>query len=225
MGDAAVLNVSADKVIRVVLADDHELVRRGLRLVLDAEDDIEVVAEAGDCDEALMRTVEYKPDVLLLDLRMPGDGGVAVCRRVIEQSPGTHVVVLSTFDDDADVYAVMDAGASGYLLKDVAPEALARSIRGVAGGSVVMNPEVAHRLMQLRKSPGASHSADALSEREFEVLRLMARGLKNREIAQEMWISESTVKTHVGRVIHKLGQQDRTQAVLHAIRNGLVEPS
>ncbi|HEY3317882.1 MAG TPA: response regulator transcription factor [Coriobacteriia bacterium] len=208
--------------IRVVLADDHELVRRGLRMVLDAEDDIAVVAEAADCDEAVRRTLEERPDVLLLDLRMPGSGAADVCRRVIDQGGGTRVMVLSTFDDDADVYAVMEAGASGYLLKSVAPDALARSIRGVADGSVVMDPDVAHRLMRLRREPGCPDSPDALSGRELEVLALMARGMKNREIAREMWISESTVKTHVGRVIRKLGQRDRTQAVLRAIQAGLV---
>lgn len=192
-------------------------------MVLDGEDDIQVVAEAGDCDEAVLRTIEHQPDVLLLDLRMPGAGGVSVCRRVLDKSPSTRVVVLSTFDDDADVFAVMEAGASGYLLKSVPPDTLAGSIRGVTDGSVVMNPDIARRLMQVRREPGLPDSPDALSARELEVLQLMARGMKNREIAREMWLSESTVKTHVGRVIHKLGQRDRTQAVLCAIKAGLVE--
>lgn len=215
------------RTIRVLVADDHEVVRRGLRMVLEAEDGIDVVGEAADSAEALARTLELRPHVLLLDMRMPGDGGVAVCRRVRESCPETRVVVLSTYDDDADVYGVMEAGASGYLLKSVAPEALARSIRGAVDGSVVMDREIARRLVRLRREPGGPDSAGALSGRELEVLGLMARGLKNREIAREMWLSENTVKTHVGRVIRKLGQQGRTQAVLYAIKSGLVtvEPS
>jgi DNA-binding NarL/FixJ family response regulator len=206
--------------IRVVLADDHELVRRGLRSVLSAEPDIEVVAEAATCEEAVARTLQHRPDILLLDMRMPGSGGVTVCDEVRRSSPATRVVVLSTFGEDAEVCAVMDAGASGYLLKNVAPDALVGSIRDVAEGNMVMNPDIARRLMQLQRSKHTS-CAD-LSERELEVLRLLARGMKNREIAREMWISESTVKTHVGRIIQKLGRRDRTQAVLYAIEHGLV---
>lgn len=190
-------------------------------MVLEAEPDIAVVGEAATSDEARDAALALRPDLLLLDLRMPGSAAPSVCADVLAASPETHVVVLSTFDDDSDVRAMMDAGASGYLLKDVQPDTLARSIRNIADGSVVMNPEIARRLMQSKGSDPSSLE-DPLSPRELEVLQLMARGLKNREIAQSMWISESTVKTHVGRVIQKLGQRDRTQAVLDAIKRGIV---
>lgn len=222
MRDLAELEESAEsEPLRVLIADDHELVRRGLRMVLEAEPDIAVVGEAATSDEARDAALALRPDLLLLDLRMPGSAAPSVCADVLAASPETHVVVLSTFDDDSDVRAMMDAGASGYLLKDVQPDTLARSIRNIADGSVVMNPEIARRLMQSKGSDPSSLE-DPLSPRELEVLQLMARGLKNREIAQAMWISESTVKTHVGRVIQKLGQRDRTQAVLDAIKRGIV---
>lgn len=216
------LTLATERRIRILIADDHELVRRGLRGVLEAEPDIEVVGEASTGEQALATAEREQPDVLLLDLRMPGMGSSNVCRAVIARLPATRVVVLSTFDDDSDVREMMDAGASGYLLKDVAPEALTCSLRGVADGAVVMHPGIAQRFIAPASERRRTDPADRLSDRELEVLRLMSRGMKNRDIAHEMWISESTVKTHVGRILHKLGLRDRTQAVLHAIKKGLV---
>lgn len=203
---------------RVLIADDHELVRRGLRLVLEAEDDMEVVGEAEDGVQAVEATEQLAPDVVLLDLRMPVLGGIAACERIRAACPDVRVVILTSFDDAAEVVAALKAGACSYLLKDTSPDALVQSLRGVCNGNTVLDPAVAGHLI-------AHHTpaAEVLSARELEVLRYMALGYKNREIAQTMWISENTVKTHVAHVISKLGQRDRTQAVVVAIKKGLIE--
>ena len=207
--------------IRVMIADDHELVRYGLRALLDAETDIEVVGEATDCASAVECCQSTRPDVLLLDLRMPGKGGIEVCREVVDSCPGTSVLVLTSFDEDEDIFGVTAAGASGYVLKDTKPEWLVRAVRSVADGQSVFDTGVANRIISGR-SDSVDNGADPLSEREMEVLQLMAKGFSNKEIGRSLWIGETTVKTHVSHILRKLGAADRTQAVLTAVKSGLV---
>lgn len=208
--------------IRVFLADDHELVRYGLRTMLESEDDLAVVGEAADGDATVSGCEATRPDVLVLDMRMPGHGGVAVCRAVRELSPETSVLVLTSFDEDEELFGVLSAGACGYLLKDMRPERIVHAIRSVADGQAVFDSAVASRVIAGPASPDGHRAEDGLSEREIEVLRMMAKGLSNKEIGQALWIGETTVKTHVSHILHKLGQPDRTQAVLAAVRAGVV---
>jgi DNA-binding NarL/FixJ family response regulator len=210
--------------IRVLIADDHELVRYGLRTLLEAEPDIEVVGEAPDSAAAIDGCREVTPDVLLLDLRMPGIGGIEVCREVTSTCPGTAVLVLTSFDEDDDIFGVTSAGAAGYVLKDTRPEWLVRAIRSVADGQSVFDTGVANRIIAGR-AENADDTADPLSEREMEVLQLMANGFSNKEIGRALWIGEATVKTHVSHILRKLGQADRTQAVLAGVKAGLVRLS
>lgn len=207
--------------IRVLIADDHELVRYGLKTMLEAEPDMQIVGEAADSAEAVEGCLAARPDVLLLDLRMPGKGGVEVCREVVGACPETSVLVLTSFDDDDDIFGVTAAGARGYVLKDTKPERLLRAIRTVADGQSVFDTGVANRIISGR-SESDGDAADALSEREMEVLQLMANGFSNREIGRALWIGETTVKTHVGHILRKLDQPDRTQAVLAGVKAGLV---
>lgn len=207
--------------VRVFVADDHELVRYALRTMLEAEGDIEVVGEAPDCSQAIDGCLQTKPDVLVLDLRMPGEGGVEVCRKVHESCPSTKVLVLTSFDEDEELFGVLSAGACGYLLKDTRPERIVHAIRAVADGQAVFDSAVANRIITGR-AQGNDDLEEPLSEREMEVLQLMAKGLSNKEIGRSLWIGETTVKTHVSHILHKLGQADRTQAVLAAVRAGLV---
>jgi DNA-binding NarL/FixJ family response regulator len=205
--------------IRVFLADDHQLVRYALRSVLEAEPDMEVVGEAGDSGSAVAGCIEAVPDVLLLDLRMPGVGGIEVCREVRRACPSVSVIVLTSFDGDEEVFGAVGAGACGFLLKDTPPDRMAQSIRAVAGGQSVFDTAVATRII---KGRAIADDADILSERELDVLKLMAKGMSNKEIGRALWIGETTVKTHVSHILHKLGQPDRTSAVLAAVKAGLV---
>jgi len=213
------------KAIRVFLADDHELVRMALKTLLEGEPDLEVVGEAADTESAVEGAVATRPDVLLLDLRMPGGGGVEVCRRVKELIPETSVLVITSFDDDEEVFGVLEAGASGYLMKDTRPERIAHAIRSVVEGQAVFDAAVANRIISGRTNGtnGNAILADPLSERELEVLELMAKGHSNKEIGRQLWIGETTVKTHVSHILRKLGQGDRTQAVLAALKAGIVQ--
>jgi DNA-binding NarL/FixJ family response regulator len=211
--------------IKVFVADDHELVRYALRTLLDAEDDIEVVGEAADGAGVVSGCLDTLPDVLLLDLRMPGEGGVEVCHRVREQCPNTAVLVLTSYDGDEEVFGVLSAGACGYLLKDMRPERVVHAIRAVADGQAVFDSQVAERIIAGRATGNGDHDPDALSEREMEVLQLMSKGMSNKEIGRALWIGETTVKTHVSHILRKLGQSDRTQAVLAAVKSGLVHLS
>ncbi|MFF2010834.1 response regulator [Streptomyces sp. NPDC058195] len=214
--------------IRVVVADDQELVRSGFAMILDAQPDIEVVAEAADGDAAVAAVRRLAPEVALLDIRMPGTDGIEACRAI---SAGTscRTVMLTTFDSDEYVFEALHAGASGFLLKDVRREDLVHAVRVVAAGESLLAPSVARRLIAeyTARPPAAAPSArlEALTARERETLLHLARGLSNAEIAAALVVSEHTVKTHVGNVLAKLGLRDRIQAVICAYECGLVTPS
>jgi DNA-binding NarL/FixJ family response regulator len=216
-------------VISVLIADDQTLVRRGFRMILEIEEDLEVVGEAIDGEEAVVRVAELRPDVVLMDVRMPGIDGVVATRRIIEDPHNeTRVVMLTTFDMDEYVYEALQAGASGFLLKDVQPELLVSGIRAVHAGESLLAPTVTRRMIDsfLRQPRTRDQSAlrkwDTLTPREQQTLALLARGLTNAEIAAELFVSETTVKTHVGRVLTKLDLRDRVQAVIYAYETGLL---
>jgi DNA-binding NarL/FixJ family response regulator len=214
---------------RVLLVDDHRLVRAGLRSLLAPAADIEVVGEAEDGAQALEQVRELRPDVVLMDVRMPVLDGIAATRRVVTEGLATRVLVLTTFDQDDVVYDAMKAGASGFLLKSAPPARLVDAIRIVADGDALLAPSVTRRLIEdfvRRPPPGQERppAVDDLTERELEVLRLIARGLSNAEIAATLVVSEATVKTHVNRVLSKLDLRDRVQVVVLAYESGLVQP-
>ncbi len=204
--------------IRVLVVDDHPVVRDGLRGVLDAEPDMEVVGEAAHGAEALARIPDAAPDVVLMDLRMPVMGGVEAITALRRAAPGVRVLVLTTFDTDRDVLPAIEAGATGYLLKDTPRDELLRAVRAAHRGEAVLSPAVAGRLMGQVRRPGQ----DALSAREIEVLRLVAAGSTNREAARALFISEATVKTHLLHVYAKLEVRDRASAVAAGYRMGLL---
>jgi two-component system, NarL family, response regulator LiaR len=206
--------------IRLLIVDDHAVVRQGLRAFLRLQEGIEVVGEAASSAAAVEVAATTSPDVVLLDLVMPEGGGIGGLRQLLEVAPGARVLVLTSFADDAQIFAAMAAGASGYLLKDIDPQALADAIRDVHAGRPALHPSVAARLM--RQGSTARIARDDLTAREREVLRLMVEGLANKQIAQRLGIGEKTIKTHVSRVLAKLGVADRTQAAVLAIREGLV---
>jgi DNA-binding NarL/FixJ family response regulator len=207
--------------IRLVIVDDHSVVREGLRAFLRLQEGIEVVGEAASAADAIRVARASSPDVVLLDLVMPGGDGVSAIRGLLEVVPGVRVLVLTSFADDAQVFAAMAAGAAGYLLKDIDPEALADGIRDVHAGRPALHPSVAARLM--RRGDVTTTARLGITAREHDVLRLMVEGLANKQIAQRLGIGEKTVKTHVSRVLGKLGVEDRTQAAVLAIREGLVD--
>lgn len=215
--------------IRVVLADDQPLVRTGLRMILSAVDDIEVVGEAADGTEAISACAELTPDVVLMDVRMPGVDGIDATRAVTATDSPPKVLVLTTFDLDDVVYEALRAGASGFLLKDAPEERLITAIRVVADGGSLFAPSVTRTLIAefAQRSVGrpTTASVDRLTERETEVLVQIARGLSNAEIAEALYVTENTVKTHVARVLMKLGLRDRVQAVVLAYECGLVTPT
>jgi len=213
-------------VIRVLIVEDQEIVRRGLRALLDLVDDVEIVAEAGDGVAALERIRETKPDVLLVDLRMPVMDGIGLLEMLAEVPDSPPAIVLTTFDDETAVLAAIRAGARGFLLKDVSLERLAEGIRAVARGESVLQPALTERLIDAARRQGWRFESldppDPLTEREIEVLRLATGGMSNREIAEALAISEGTVKNHVSTILSKLGVRDRTRAVLRALELGLV---
>lgn len=210
--------------LRVVVADDEALVRSGLRLILEAQPDLEVVAEARDGAEAHLAAREHRPDVLLLDLRMPGVDGIEATRRITAEALPTAVLVLTTFDLDQHVYDAVTAGAAGFLLKDTDPGLLVQAVRSVAAGATLFAPSVTTRLVSRyagRRAPD-DRVLRRLTEREREVLLCLAEGLSNEEIGARLHLGLSTVKTHVGRVLTKLGLRDRVHAVVFAYESGLV---
>ena len=207
--------------IRVLLVDDHGVVREGLRAYLELESDIDVVGEARDGQEAVRRAQELQPDVVLMDLVMPNMDGVEATSRIKQERPETHIIVLTSFLDDERVLPAIKAGATSYLLKDVAAADLVRAIRGARAGQAQLHPEVARRLMQQVTTPRKVEAGAQLTEREREVLKLLAEGRSNKEIARSLVVSERTVKGHVSNILGKLGLQDRTQAALYAVRHGL----
>ncbi|NTW28790.1 MAG: response regulator transcription factor [Coriobacteriia bacterium] len=208
--------------ISVLIADDHELVRYALRTLLESEADIAVAGEAADTQSVIDECTKLRPDVVLLDLRMPGAGGVEACRSILQASPESRVLVLTSFDDDDEVFGVLSAGASGYILKGTRPERIVRAIRAVADGQSVFDSNVATRIISGRTQKGAEGETDSLSERELQVLQLMAKGMSNKDIGRALWIGETTVKTHVSHILRKLRQADRTQAVLVAVKAGII---
>jgi len=209
--------------LRVLIADDQTLVRSGFRLVLDGREAIEVVGEAPNGAEAVAAARRLRPDIVLMDVRMPVMDGIEATRRVVAECPSSRVIVLTTFDLDEYVYAAIAAGASGFLLKDVTGDQLAASIRLVATGEALLAPTITRRLIdRYAKLPSASNQLLAtLTAREMDVLRHLARGLSNAELAAELHLGESTIKTHVARLLAKLGLRDRVQAVILAYEAGL----
>ncbi|MEU1009133.1 response regulator transcription factor [Streptomyces sp. NPDC005890] len=220
--------------IRVLIADDQEMVRQGFTVLLDTQPDIEVVGQAVHGRDAIARTAELAPDVVLMDVRMPELGGIEATRRITEDHPAVRVLVLTTFDLDEYVYDALRAGASGFLLKDASADKLAEAVRVVAAGDALLAPGITRRLLAefSRLDGNGSGGGRAplkrrvgdLTERETEVLALIAQGLSNAEIAERLVVAEQTVKTHVGRILVKLGLRDRTQAAVFAYESGVVRP-
>jgi DNA-binding NarL/FixJ family response regulator len=217
--------------IRVLVADDQTVVREGLVMLLQLSPGIEVVAAAGDGDEAVQLARRFRPDIVLMDLRMPRTDGVAATRRILDELPATGVIVLTTYADDESVFAALQAGARGYLTKDAAAAEIQRAIRTVSAGEALLDPSVQRRLLERTLGGGGGTAGvpvevqqvypDGLTQREAEVLREIAAGRSNREIADRLSISEATVKTHVNNIFSKAGARDRAQAVVYAVRHGL----
>jgi DNA-binding NarL/FixJ family response regulator len=207
-----------NKPVRLLIADDHPIVRAGFEGMLAEKPDLEVVGEAGNGEEAVRLADRLRPDVVLMDLRMPEVDGVEAIVRIKEDHPHVHILVLTTYDTDADILRAIEAGATGYLLKDTPREELFRAIRAAARGEPVLAPSVTARLMQRAKTP----SQAALSGREIEVLELVARGKSNRELAKDLHLSEATVKSHLIHIFDKLGVTDRTAAVTVALERGIL---
>jgi DNA-binding NarL/FixJ family response regulator len=215
--------------LRIVLADDQPLVRAGFRLILEAEDDVDVVGEAGDGEEAVAAAQRLQPDVVLMDVQMPKLDGVEATRRIAQDvASRSRVVILTTFERDDYVFEALRAGASGFMLKNAAPEELVRAVRIVAAGEALLAPSITRRVIEdyaQRLAPRKNDTGlDQLTERELEVLRLLATGKSNAELAKHLYLGEGTVKTHVSHVLGKLGLRDRVQAVVFAYESGLVEP-
>jgi two-component system, NarL family, response regulator LiaR len=210
--------------IRILLVDDHAVVREGLRGFLELQDEFEIVGEAEDGEEAVREAERLRPDVILMDLVMPGLDGVGAMQALRESLPEARVIVLTSFADDDRLLPAIQAGAAGYLLKDAQPAELARAVRAAHAGEALLDPSVAARLVDaIAQAPG-DDPGERLTPREREVLGLIAQGRPNKLIARELEISEKTVKAHVGRLLEKLGVSDRTQAALYAVRAGLVPP-
>jgi DNA-binding NarL/FixJ family response regulator len=216
--------------VRVLIADDQQLVRAGFRMILATQSDIEIVGEASTGREAVELTASLSPDVVLMDIRMPEIDGIEATRQIVAHAavPGTKVLMLTTFDLDEYVYDALRAGASGFLLKDVPPEQLARAVRTVGDGDALLSPSITRRLIEefaAARTPAPVRSElGALSPREHEVFLLLARGMSNREIAEHLVVGETTIKTHVARILTKLGVRDRVHAVVLAYEMGIISP-
>jgi DNA-binding NarL/FixJ family response regulator len=216
--------------IRVMLVDDQELVRAGFRMILDAEDDLDIVAEAANGLQAVDLAQRYTVDVALMDIRMPELDGIEATRRIVQVRPTTHVLMLTTFDLNEYVYEALRAGASGFLLKDAPPEQLVDAIRTIASGDALLAPAVTRRVIEaytrrpMLRGDAAPPELSELTKREVEVLKLIAKGHSNAEIAQQLFLEQTTVKTHVAKILQKLDLRDRVQAVVVAYETGLVQP-
>ncbi len=218
-----------DEGIRVLLVDDHALFRRGLQMVLEGEDDIEVVGEAADGEEAVVQAEATTPDVVLMDVRMPKRSGIEATRAIKETLPSTKIVMLTISDEEADLYEAIKAGASGYLLKEIAIEELANAVRSVHGGQSLISPSMASKLlsefavMVKSRDERTEMPGPRLTDRELEVLKLVAKGMNNRDIGTELFISENTVKNHVRNILEKLHLHSRMEAVVYAVREKLLD--
>ncbi len=215
--------------IRIVIVDDHDLYRRGMQAVIGLEPDLEIVAEAASGVEAVEKCFEFEPDVVLLDVRMPGNSGIEACTAIKEKAPRTKILILTASDDEADLFAAIKAGASGYLLKDLPTEQIAESVRMAHSGQSMIPPHMASQLIaefsRLSNEPPKDEApGPRLTERELEVLGLVARGKANKEIASQLFISENTVKNHVRNILEKLQLHSRVEAALYAMRRNLIEP-
>ena len=220
----------ADERLRVLISDDHQLFRRGLRMVLEDEPDIEVVAEAGDGNEAVELAREHAPDVVVLDVRMPGRSGIEAAREIRAQQPGTRILVLTISDDEDDLYEAIKAGANGYLLKEISIDEIGAAVRQIHAGQSLISPAMATKLLDeftamVRKDeqPKEEVPAPRLTPREMEVLQHIAKGMNNRAIAEALFISENTVKNHVRNILEKLHLRSRMEAVIYAVRENLLE--
>ncbi|MGH9185322.1 MAG: response regulator [Acidimicrobiales bacterium] len=215
-----------DDTIRVLICDDHALFRRGLKAVLEQEG-IEVVAEAEDGDEAVQKAEEVAPDVVLMDIRMPKRSGIEATRAIAETAPATRILMLTVSDEEEDLYEAVKAGASGYLLKEISVEEVANAVRAVVTGQSLISPSMAAKLLtefsNLARQAEAKVLAPRLTDRELQVLKLVARGLSNREVADELYISENTVKNHVRNILEKLHLHSRMEAVVYAVREKLLD--
>jgi NarL family two-component system response regulator LiaR len=208
--------------IRVLICDDHAIVREGLVAFLGVQDDIEIAGQAGDGEEAIALAVQLNPDVTLMDLVMPNVDGIEAIRRIRAADPEAKIIVLTSFADDRKIFPAIRAGATGFLMKDVSPQELSRAIRLAKAGESLLHPDIARRLME-EVTHGGAANADRLTGRETEVLSLIGRGRSNKEIARDLVLSEKTVKTHVSNILQKLQLSDRTQAALFAVRQGYVD--
>jgi DNA-binding NarL/FixJ family response regulator len=215
--------------IRVLIVDDHALFRRGLQMVLEQEPDIDVVGEAEDGVQALARATETAPDIVLLDVRMPGGGGIDACATIKAAVPSCKIIILTISDEEADLYEAVKAGATGYLLKEISIDEVASGIRAVHGGQSLISPAMASKLLHefralVERGDGREQlPAPRLTEREMDVLRLVAKGMNNRDIARQLFISENTVKNHVRNILEKLQLHSRMEAVVYAVREKLLE--
>ncbi len=220
---------SNDDAIRVLIVDDHELFRKGLQMVLEAEADIDVIGEASDGNEAIEKAEEHRPDVVLMDVRMPKRSGIEATRSIKDTLPSTKILMLTISDEEADLYEAIKAGASGYLLKEISIEEVASAVRQVQAGQSLISPSMASKLlnefaaMVKRRDERTQVPGPRLTERELEVLKLVAKGMNNRDIGQELFISENTVKNHVRNILEKLHLHSRMEAVVYAVREKLLD--
>jgi DNA-binding NarL/FixJ family response regulator len=218
---------SEDSKLRILIVDDHALFRRGIEMVLSKEPDVEVAGEAADGHEAVLKAQELIPDVVLMDVRMPGQTGIEATREIHEALPTTKILMLTVSDEEADLYEAIRAGASGYLLKEIPTEEVPEAIRSVVAGQVQISPSMAGKLLNefatMTKRDARLAGVPRLTERELEVLNLMARGLNNRDIAKDLFISENTVKNHVRNILEKLHLHSRMEAVIYAVQENLLQ--
>jgi DNA-binding NarL/FixJ family response regulator len=208
--------------IRVLLAEDHAILREGVREFIQRETDMEVVAEAGDGEEAVKLTAHYKPDVVVMDIRMPKLNGIEATKQIKAQLPSTAILILTAYDSDQYIFALLEAGAAGYLLKGIRASELIDAIRAVYAGESVLHPVIASRVIRRVVTPATSDGrlVEPLSEREMEILKLAAKGISNKDIAEKLFLSPRTVQVHLGNIFNKLGVASRTEAVLYGLRRG-----